>query len=161
MMKTITFKTPCHIGDTVYYVQRMKKNNKYKFRMKKRVVCGFLIEDFQRYVCVKDRSGIDGTIDVPMNCVSTNRDVIKAAYKILIAKNSLKTKRSNIFSTGVYDVFSETISVRSEYELGDRFVNRYKKQDTVTGILVRDENEIASIMGEDGGVYRFLELGGN
>ncbi len=158
MMKTITFKAPCHIGDTIYYVQTRKKNNKYTFRMKKRVVCGFLIKDFRKYVCVKDRSGIDGTIDVSMDCVSTNRNIIKAAYKILIAKNSLKTKRSNIFSTGVYAVFSEIISVRSEYELGEQFTNRYKEQDTVMGILVRNENEIASIMGEDGGVYSFLEL---
>lgn len=158
MMKTINFKAPCHIGDVIYYAQKKKKDNKYTFRMKKRVVCGFLIEDFRRYVCVKDRSGIDGTVDVSMNCVSKNKDVIKAAYKILIDKNSLKKKGTNIFSTGVYDVFSETISVRSEYELGDRFINRYKVQDTVTGILVRNESEIASIMGENGGVYHFLEL---
>ena len=56
------------------------------------------------------------------------------------------------------DNFSESISVKSEYELGERFVNRYKEQDTVTGILVRNENEIVSVLGEDGGVYSFLEL---
>ena len=54
--------------------------------------------------------------------------------------------------------FSEIISVKSEYELGERFINRYKEQDVVTGILVTNENRIASILGEDGGVYSFLEL---
>ena len=33
-----------------------------------------------------------------------------------------------------------------------------RMQDTVTGILVTNENEIASVLGEDGGVYGFLEL---
>lgn len=130
--------------------------------MKKRVVCGFVIKDLGRYVCVKDRYGINGIIDVPMNCVHTNKYIIKAAYKSLITSNkkrkSLKAKSLNAISTGVYAVFSEIISVRSEYELGDKFINRYKKQDTVAGILVRDENEVASIIGEDGGVYSFLEL---
>ena len=56
------------------------------------------------------------------------------------------------------DNFSESISVRSEYELGEQFVNRHKEQDTVTGILVRNENEIASILDEGGEIYSFLEL---
>lgn len=161
-MKTITFKSPCHIGDTIYYVWARKKNNKYTFKMKKRVACGFLIEDFRQCVCVKDKSGTDGTIDIPMHCVSTNKYIIKAAYKNLAAANKKKvssdTQISNAFSTKVYAVLSEHISVRSEYELGERFINRYKEQDTVAGILVRNENEIASILGEDGGVYSFLEL---
>lgn len=135
--------------------------------MKKRIVFGFLIESFQKYVCVKDKSGIDGTIDVLMNCVSTNKEAVRAVYNKLIAANkkrsSSKTKGSNIFSEDMYavlsdDNFAESISVRSEYELGEQFINRYKKQDTVTGILVRNENDIASILGEDGGVYHFLEL---
>ena len=31
-------------------------------------------------------------------------------------------------------------------------------QNTVMSILVKNENDIASILGEDGGVYSFLEL---
>lgn len=167
MMKTITFKAPCHIGDTIYYVQTRKKNNKYTFRMKKRVVCGFLIKDLGQYVCVKDKFGTDGTIDIPMHCISTEKYIVRAVYDHLVIannkRNTAETKRSNIFSTEMYavlsdDNFSESISVRSEYELGDRFINRYKAQDTVTGILVRNENDIASILGEDDGVYSFLEL---
>ena len=161
-MKIITFNAPCHIGDTVYYVWARKKNNKYTFKMKKSVVLGFLIKKFGQYICVKDKSGTDGTIDIPMRCVSTNKYIIKAAYKNLVSANkksdSSDTQRSNAFSTRVYGVLSESISVRSEYELGERFVNGYKEQDTVTGILVRNENDIASVLGEDGGVYSFLEL---
>ena len=114
MMKTIKFNAPCHIGDTIYYVWARKKNNKYTFKMKKSVVLGFLIKNFGQYICVKDKHGTDNMIDVPMNCVSTNKYIIKAAYK--------------------------------------------KEQDTVTGILVTNENEIASVLGKDGGVYSFLEL---
>lgn len=166
-MKTITFKSPCHIGDTIYYVRASKKNNKHIFKMKKHVVCGFVIKDFQQYVCVKDNSGTDGTIDIPMYCVSTEKDVVRTVYNRLVIasnkRNTAETKRSNIFSTEMYavlsdDNFSESISVRSEYELGEQFVNRYKEQDTVTGILVRNENDIASILDKDGGVYSFLEL---
>ena len=162
VMKTIKFNAPCHIGDTVYYVWARKKNNKYTFKTKKSIVLGFLIKNFGQYICVKDKSGTDGTIDIPMRCVSTNKYIIKAAYKNLVSANKKSdpsdTQRSNAFSTRVYGVLSESISVRSEYELGERFINRYKEQDTVTGILVKNENEIASILGEDGGVYSFLEL---
>ena len=167
MMKTINFNAPCHIGDTVYYVWVRKKNNKYTLKMKKSVVCGFVIKDFQQCVCVKDKSGTDGTIDIPMHCVSTEKDIARAVYDRLVVannkRNTAETKRSNIFSTEMYavlsdDNFSESISVRSEYELGERFVNRHKEQDTVTGILIRNENGIASIFGEDGGIYSFLEL---
>lgn len=161
-MKIIKFKAPCHIGDTIYYVWARKKNNKYTFKMKKNVVLGFLIKDFGQYVCVKDKSGTDGTIDIPMHCISTNKYIIKAAYKNLIAANKKKvssdTQTSNVFSTKIYATLSENISVKSEYELGEQFINRYKEQDTVTGILVTNENEIASVLGEDGGVYSFLEL---
>lgn len=166
-MKIITFKSPCHIGDTIYYVWASEKNNKHIFKMKKRVICGFVIKDLGQYVCVKDKSGTDGTIDIPTHCVSTEKDIARAVYdRLVIAnnkRNTAETKRSNIFSTEMYavlsdDNFSESISVRSEYKLGEQFVNRYKEQDTVTGILVRNENEIASIMGEDGGIYSFLEL---
>ena len=45
-----------------------------------------------------------------------------------------------------------------EYELGERFINRCKEQDTATGILVTNENEIASVLEEDDGVYGFLKL---
>lgn len=166
-MKTITFKSPCKIGDTIYYVWASEKNNKHIFKMKKRVVCGFVIKDLGQYVCVKDKSGTDGTIDIPMHCVSTEKDVVRAVYNRLVIannkRNTAETKRSNIFSTEMYavlsdDNFSENISVRSEYELGEQFVNRYKEQDTVTGILVRNENDIASILDEDDGIYSFLEL---
>ena len=156
-MKTIKFNAPCHIGDTIYYVWAREKNNKYTFKMKKRVACGFLIEDFRQCVCVKDKSGTDGTIDIPMHCVSTNKYIIKAAYKNLVAANK-KSGPSDTHSTKTYAKLSESISVKSEYELGERFINRYKEQDTVTGILVRNENDIASVLGEDGGVYSFLEL---
>lgn len=165
MGKTITFQSPCKIGDTVYYIWASEKNNKYTFKMKKRVVCGFVIKDLGQYVCVKDKFWTDGTIDIPMHCVSTKKYIVKAVYDRLAnnKRNTAETKRSNIFSTEMYavlsdDNFSESISVRSEYELGEQFVNRYKEQDTVTGILVRNESEIACIMGEDGGVYHFLEL---
>lgn len=162
MEKTINFKSPCHIGDTVYYVWARKKNNKYTFKMKKNVVFGFLIKDSGQYVCVKDKHGTDNMIDIPMHCISTNKYIIKAAYKNLVAANKKSdpsdTQRSNDFSTKTYAKLSESISVRSEYELGERFINRYKEQDTVTGILVRDESSIASVLGEDGGVYSFLEL---
>lgn len=166
-MKTIKFNAPCHIGDTIYYVWARKKNNKYTFKMKKSVVLGFLIKNFQQFVCVKDKSGTDGTIDVPMHCVSIDNGVVKSVYDRLVAannkRNTGKAKGSNIFSTEMYavlsdDNFSESISVKSEYELGERFVNRYKEQDAVTGILVKNENDIASVLGEDGGVYGFLEL---
>lgn len=161
-MKTIKFKAPCHIGDTIYYVWARKKNNKYTFKMKKNVVIGFLIKDFGQYVCVKDKRGTDNMMDIPMHCTSTNKYIIKAAYKNLVAANKKKDSSdiqiSNAFSTKIYAVLSENISVRSEYELGERFINRYKEQDTVTGILVRNENEIASVLGEDSGVYSFLEL---
>ena len=161
-MKTIKFNAPCHIGDTIYYVWARKKNNKYTFKMKKSVVLGFLIKNFGQYICVKDKHGTDNMIDVPMNCVSTNKYIIKAAYKNLVAANKKKvssdTQKSNVFSTKIYAALSENISVKSEYELGERFINRYKEQDTVTGILVTNENQIASIFGEDGGVYGFLEL---
>ncbi len=166
-MKTIKFNTPCHIGDAVYYVLANKKNNKYIFKMKKRVACGFLIKNFQQFICVKDKSGTDGTIDVPMHCVSIDYGAVRAIYDRLVAadnkKNAAETKRSNIFFTEMYavlsdDNFSESISVKSEYELGERFVNRYKEQDTVIGILVTNENKIASVLGEDGGKYSFLEL---
>ena len=93
-----------------------------------------------------------------MNCVSTNKNIVKTVYKWLILVNKkkdlLKTKRLILPDDSVF----ESIPVRSEYELGEKFINRYKKQDTVTGILVRDENGIASILGEDGGIYSFLEL---
>ena len=161
-MKTITFKSPCKIGDTIYYVWARKKNNKYTFKMKKSVVLGFLIKNFGQYICVKDKHGTDNMIDVPMRCVSTNKYIIKAAYKNLVSANKKSgpsdTQRSNAFSTKTYAKLSEIISVKSEYELGERFINRYKEQDTVTGILVTDENDIASVLGEDGGVYGFLEL---
>lgn len=166
-MKIITFKSPCHIGDTIYYVWASEKNNKHIFKMKKRVVYGFVIKDLGQYVCVKDKSGTDGTIDIPMHCVSTEKDIARAVYdRLVIAnnkRNTAETKRSNIFSTEMYavlsdDNFSESISVRSEYELGEQFVNRHKEQDTVTGILVRNENEIASILDEGGEIYSFLEL---
>ena len=161
-MKTIIFNAPCHIGDTIYYVWARKKNNKYTFKMKKSVVLGFLIKKFEQYICVKDKHGTDNMIDVPMRCVSTNKYIIKAAYKNLVSANKKSgpsdTQRSNAFSTKTYAKLSEIISVKSEYELGERFINRYKEQDTVTGILVTDENDIASVLGEDGGVYGFLEL---
>ena len=161
-MKIITFNAPCHIGDAGYYVWARKKNNKYTFKMKKSVVLGFLIKKFGQYICVKDKHGADNTIDVPMHCVSTNKYIIKAAYKNLVAANkknvSSDTQTSNVFSTKIYATLSENISVKSEYELGEQFINRYKEQDTVTGILVTNENEIASVLGEDGGVYSFLEL---
>ena len=93
-----------------------------------------------------------------MNCVSTNKNIVKTVYKWLILVNKkkdlLKTKRLILPDDSVF----ESISVKSEYELGERFVNRYKEQDTVTGILVRNETDIASVLGEDGGVYSFLEL---
>ena len=167
-MKTITFKSPCKIGDTIYYVWARKKNNKYTFKMKKRVACGFLIEDFRQCVCVKDKSGTDGTIDVPMHCVSTEKDVAMAVYDRLVSGYGKKewvdinkpyvTPEIEMYAVLSDDNFSESISVKSEYELGERFVNRYKEQDTVTGILVTNENGIASILGEDGSVYSFLEL---
>ena len=158
MMKTINFNAPCHIGDTVYYVWARKKNNKYTFKMKKSVACGFLIKKSERYVNLKNRSVVGHIISIPMNCVSTNKNIVKTVYKWLILVNKkkdlLKTKRLILPDDSVF----ESISVRSEYELGEKFINRYKKQDTVTGILVKNENEIASILGEDGGVYSFLEL---
>ena len=167
-MKTITFKSPCQIGDTIYYVQTRKKNNKYTFKMKKRVARGFLIEDFRQCVCVKDKSGTDGTINIPMHCVSTEKDVAMAVYDRLVSGYGKKkwidinkpyvTPEIEMYAVLSDDNFSENISVKSEYELGERFVNRYKEQDTVTGILVRNENEIVSVLGEDGGVYSFLEL---
>lgn len=167
-MKTIIFKSPCKIGDMVYYVWTRKKNNKYTFKMKKRVVCGFVIKDFQQCVCVKDKSGTDGTIDVPMHCVSIDEDAVRAVYDRLVSCYEKKewidinkpyvTPEIEMYAVLSDDNFSESISVKSEYELGERFVNRYKEQDTVAGILVRNENEIASILGEDGGVYSFLEL---
>ena len=167
-MKTITFKSPCHIGDTIYYVWAREKNNKYTFKMKKRVACGCLIEDFRQCVCVKDKSGTDGTIDIPMHCVSMEKDVAKAVYDRLVSGYGKKkwidinkpyvTPEIEMYAVLSDDNFSESISVKSEYELGERFINRYKEQDTVTGILVRDENGIASVLGEDGGVYSFLEL---
>lgn len=161
-MRAISFKAPCHIGDTIYYVWTRKKNNKYVFKMRKNIVLGFLIKDFEQYVCVKDKHGTDNMMDIPMHCTSTNKYIIKAAYKNLIAANKKKDlfdiQQSNVLSTKIYAVLSENISVRSEYELGERFINRYKEQDTVTGILVRNENDIASVLGEDGGVYSFLEL---
>ena len=136
--------------------------------MKKRVVCGFVIKDFQQCVCVKDKSGTDGTVDVPMHCVSTEKDVVKAVYDRLVSGYGKKkwidinkpyvTPEIEMYVVLSDDNFSESISVKSEYELGERFINRYKEQDTVTGILVRNENEIASVLGEDGGVYSFLEL---
>ena len=136
--------------------------------MKKRVVCGFVIKDFQQCVCVKDKSGTDGTVDVPMHCVSTEKDVVKAVYDRLVSGYGKKkwidinkpyvTPEIEMYAVLSDDNFSENISVKSEYELGERFVNRYKEQDTVAGILVRNENEIASVLGEDGGVYSFLEL---
>lgn len=164
----ISFKAPCHIGDTIYYVWARKKNNKYTFKIKKSVACGFLIEDFWQCVCVKDKSGTDGTIDIPMHCVSTEKDVAMAVYDRLISGHGRKrwidinkpyvTPEIEMYAVLSDDNFSESISVKSEYELGERFINRYKEQDTVTGILVRNENEIASVLGEDGGVYSFLEL---
>ena len=157
-MKTITFNAPCHIGDTVYYVWARKKNNKYTFKMKKSVACGFLIKKSERYVNLKNRSVVGHIISIPMNCVSTNKNIVKTVYKWLILVNKkkdlLKTKRLILPDDSVF----ESIPVRSEYELGEKFINRYKKQDTVTGILVRDESGIASVLGEDGGVYSFLEL---
>lgn len=167
-MKTITFKSPCKIGDTIYYVRARKKNNKYTFKMKKHVVCGFVIKDFQQCVCVKDKSGTDGTIDIPMHCVSIEKDVARATYDRLVSGYGKKewidinkpyvTPEIEMYAVLSDDNFSESVSVKSEYELGERFVNRYKEQDTVTGILVRNENGIASILGEDGGIYSFLEL---
>ena len=161
-MKTFIFKSPCHIGDTVYYVWARKKNNKYTFKMKKSVVLGFLIKNFGQYICVKDKHGTDNMIDVPMNCVSTNKYIIKAAYKNLVVANKKKvssdTQKSNVFSTKTYAALSENISVKSEYELGERFINRYKEQDVVTSILVKNENDIASVLGNDRGIYSFLEL---
>ena len=167
-MKTITFKSPCKIGDTIYYVWASEKNNKHIFKMKRRVVCGFVIKDFQQCVCVKDKSGTDGTVDVPMHCVSIEKDVVKAVYNRLVSGYGRKkwidinkpyvTPEIEMYAVLSDDNFSESISVKSEYELGERFVNRYKEQDTVTGILVRNENEIVSVLGEDGGVYSFLEL---
>lgn len=167
-MKTITFKSPCHIGDTIYYVWARKKNNKYTFKMKKRVACGFLIEDFRQRVCVKDKSGTDGTIDVPMHCVSIDKYAVRAVYDRLVSGYGKKewidinkphvTPEIEMYAVLSDDNFSEIISVKSEYELGERFINRYKEKDMVTGILVRNENEIASILGEDGGIYSFLEL---
>lgn len=158
----ISFKAPCHIGDMIYYVSIKRKNNKYVFKMRKNIVLGFLIKDFEQYVCVKDKHGTDNMTDIPMHCTSTNKYIIKAAYKNLIAANKKKDlfdiQQSNVLSTKIYAVLSENISVKSEYELGERFINRYKEQDTVTGILVRNENEIASVLGEDGGIYSFLEL---
>ena len=157
-MKTITFNAPCHIGDTIYYVWTRKKNNKYTFKMKKSVARGFLIKKSERYVNLKNRSVVGHIISIPMNCVSTNKNIVKTVYKWLILVNKkkdlLKTTRLILPDDSVF----ESIPVRSEYELGEKFINRYKKQDTVTGILVRDENGIASILGEDGGVYSFLEL---
>ena len=167
-MKTITFKSPCHIGDTIYYVWARKKNNKYTFKMKKHVAYGFLIKDFRQCVCVKDKSGTDGTIDVPMYCVSTEKDVAKAVYDRLVSSYGKKkwidinkpyvTPEIEMYAVLSDDNFSESIPVRSEYGLGERFINRYKEQDTVTGILVTNENDIASVLGEDGGIYSFLEL---
>ena len=158
MMKTINFNAPCHIGDTVYYVRESKKNNKYTFKMQKGVVCGFLIKKSERYVNLKNKSVVGHIISIPMNCVSTNKSIVKTVYKWLILVNKkkdlLKTKRLILPDDSVF----ESISVRSEYELGERFINRYKEQDTVTGILVRDESSIASVLGKDGGVYGFLEL---
>lgn len=164
----ISFKAPCHIGDTVYYVWTSKKNNKYTFKMKKRVVCGFVIKDLGQYVCVKDKSGTDGTIDIPMHCASTNKDIARATYDRLVAGYGRKewtdinrpyaTPEIEMYAVLSDDNFSESISVRSEYELGEQFVNRYKNIDTVTGILVRNENGVASVLGEDGGIYSFLEL---
>lgn len=158
----ISFKAPCHIGDMIYYVSIKKKNNKYVFKMRKNIVLGFLIKDFEQYVCVKDKHGTDNMTDIQMHCTSTNKYIIKAAYKNLIAANKKKDlfdiQQSNVLSTKIYAVLSENISVKSEYELGEKFINRYKKQDVVTGILVRDESSIASVLGEDGGIYSFLEL---
>ena len=167
-MKTITFKSPCHIGDTIYYERARKKNNKYTFKMKKSVVLGFLIKDFGQYVCVKDKHGTDNMIDIPMHCVSTEKDVAKAVYDRLVSGYGKKkwidinkpyvTPEIEMYAVLSDDNFSESISVKSEYELGERFINRYKEQDTVTGILVTNETDIASVLGEDGGVYSFLEL---
>ena len=157
-MKTIKFNAPCHIGDTIYYVWAREKNNKYTFKMKKRVARGFLIKKSERYVNLKNRSVVGHIISIPMNCVSTNKNIVKTVYKWLILVNKkkdlLKTKRLILPDDSVF----ESMPVRSEYELGEKFINRYKKQDTVTGILVRDETDIASVLGEDGGVYSFLEL---
>lgn len=157
-MKTLIFKSPCHIGDTVYYVWARKKNNKYTFKIKKSVAREFLIKKSERYVNLKNRSVVGHIISIPMNCVSTNKNIVKTVYKWLILVNKkkdlLKTKRLILPD----DNFSEIISVKSEYELGERFINRYKEQDMVTGILVRDESSIASVLGEDGGIYSFLEL---
>lgn len=158
MMKTIKFNAPCQIGDTIYYVWARKKNNKYTFKMKKSVVLGFLIKKFGQYICVKDKHGTDNIMDIPMHCTSTNKYIIKAAYQNLIAVNKKKDSSDIVLSTKTYAVLSENISVKSEYELGERFINRYKEQDTVTGILVTNENNVASVLGEDGGVYGFLEL---
>ena len=167
-MKTITFKSPCKIGDVVYYVWARKKNNKYTFKMKKSVVRGFLIEDFRQCVCVKDKPRTDGTIDIPMHCVSIDKYAVRAVYDRLVSGYGKKkwidinkpyvTPEIEMYAVLSDDNFSESISVKSEYELGERFINRYKEQDTVTGILVRNENEIASVLGEDGGIYSFLEL---
>ena len=167
-MKTIAFNAPCHIGDTIYYVWARKKNNKYTFKMKKRVACGFLIKDFQQCVCVKDKPKTDGTIDIPMHCVSIDKYAVRAVYDRLVSGYGKKewidinkphvTPEIEMYAVLSDDNFSENISVKSEYELGERFINRYKEQDTVTGILVTNENEIASILGEDGGIYSFLEL---
>lgn len=168
MGKTINFKSPCKIGDTIYYVWTRRKNNKYTFRMKKSVARGFVIKDFQQCVCVKDKSGADGTIDIPMHCVSIDKDAVRAVYDRLVSGYGKKewidinkpyvTPEIEMYAVLSDDNFSESISVKSEYELGERFINRYKEQDMVTGILVRNENGIASILGEDGGIYSFLEL---
>ena len=167
-MKTITFKSLCKIGDMVYYVWARKKNNKYTFKIKKRVVCGFVIKDFQQCVCVKDKSMADGTIDIPMHCVSIDKYAVRAVYDRLVSGYGRKkwidinkpyvTPEIEMYAVLSDDNFSESISVKSEYELGERFINRYKEQDTVTGILVKNENGIASVLGEDGGIYSFLEL---
>ena len=103
-----------------------------------------------------------------MHCVSIEKDVVKAVYDRLVSGYGKKkwidinkpyvTPEIEMYAVLSDDNFSESISVKSEYELGERFINRYKEQDTVTGILVRNENEIAGVLGEDGGVYSFLEL---
>ena len=119
-------------------------------------------------MCVKDKCGTDGAIDIPMRCVSIDKDVVRAVYDRLVSGYGKKkwidinkpyvTPEIEMYAVLSDDNFSESISVKSEYELGERFINRYKEQNTVTGILVRNENDIASVLGEDGGVYSFLEL---
>lgn len=168
MMKTIKFNAPCKIVDTVYYVWARKKNNKYTFKMKKHVAYGFVIKDFQQCVCVKDKSGADGTIDIPMHCVSIDKYAVRAVYDRLVSGYGRKewidinkpyvTPEIEMYAVLSDDNFSESISIKSEYELGERFINRYKEQDTVIGILVTNENRIAGVLGEDGGTYSFLEL---